>query len=126
VNGNSTRRAAVEPGGTGVVAHVGLHSLGQFADRLGLGDALSSRIPWAGNGVPVHDRVKVPNNWMRSFSAEDRLECCHQRPQEDHVLRGSPIIGSGQRHAGGERLAAVLVPLRTKPDGAAQAARSYS
>ncbi len=59
MNGNSTRRVAVEPGGTGVVAHVGLHALGQFADRLGLGDALSSHIPWAGNGLPVHDRGKV-------------------------------------------------------------------
>ncbi len=59
MNGNSTRRVAVESGGTGVVAHVGLHALGQFADRLGLGDALSSRIPWAGNGIPVHDRGKV-------------------------------------------------------------------
>lgn len=49
----------VEPGGTGVVAHVGLHALGSFADRLGLGDALSSRIPWSGAGVPLHDRGKV-------------------------------------------------------------------
>jgi len=59
VNGNSTRRVVVEPGGTGVVAHVGLHALGSFADRLGLGDALSSRIPWSGAGVPIHDRGKV-------------------------------------------------------------------
>jgi hypothetical protein len=49
----------VEPGGAGVVAHVGLHALGSFADRLGLGGALSSRIPWSGNGVPIHDRGKV-------------------------------------------------------------------
>jgi Transposase DDE domain group 1 len=49
----------VEPGGTGVVAHVGLHALGSFADRLGLGDALSARIPWAGSGFAVHDRGKV-------------------------------------------------------------------
>ncbi|MBF6558422.1 MAG: IS1380 family transposase [Acidimicrobiales bacterium] len=49
----------MEPGGTGVVAHVGLHALGSFADRLGLGDALSARIPWSGNGVPIHDRGKV-------------------------------------------------------------------
>jgi hypothetical protein len=49
----------VESGGTGVVAHVGLHALGSFADRLGLGDALSARIPWAGGGVPLHDRGKV-------------------------------------------------------------------
>jgi hypothetical protein len=59
VNGNSTRRVVVEPGGTGIVAHVGLHALGSFADRLGLGDALSARIPWAGGGFPVHDRGKV-------------------------------------------------------------------
>jgi hypothetical protein len=30
-----------------------------FADRLGLGDGLSASIPWAGNGVPLHDRGKV-------------------------------------------------------------------
>jgi hypothetical protein len=49
----------VEPGGTGVVAHVGLHALGWFADRLGLGDALSARIPLTGERLPVHDRGKV-------------------------------------------------------------------
>jgi hypothetical protein len=59
VNGNSTRRVVVEPNGTAVVAHVGLHALGSFADRLGLGDALSAAIPWAGGGFPVHDRGKV-------------------------------------------------------------------
>jgi len=59
VNGTSTRRVKVESGGTGVVTHVGLHALGSFADRLGLGDALSARIAWAGVGVPLHDRGKV-------------------------------------------------------------------
>ncbi len=59
MNGTSTRRVKVEPGGKGVVAHVGLHALGAFADRMGLGDALSSAIPWSGNGIPVHDRGKV-------------------------------------------------------------------
>lgn len=59
MNGNSTLRVVVEPGGTGVVAHVGLHALGSFADRLGLGDALSARIPWSGAGFPIHDRGKV-------------------------------------------------------------------
>ncbi len=49
----------MEPGGTGVAAHVGLHALGSFADRLGLGDALSSCLPWAGPGIPLHDRGKV-------------------------------------------------------------------
>ena len=59
MNANSTRRVVVEPGGTGVVAHVGLHALGCFADRLGLGGSLSSRIPWSGSGFPLHDRGKV-------------------------------------------------------------------
>ena len=40
----STTRARVETGGEGVVAHVGLHALGRFADRFGLGAALSARI----------------------------------------------------------------------------------
>ena len=48
MNANSTARVVVEPGGEGVVAHVGLHALGCFADRLGLGDALSTRIPLTG------------------------------------------------------------------------------
>jgi len=59
VNGNSTVSAVVEGSGKGVVAHVGLHALGAFADRLGLGDSLSSRIPIPGERPPVHDRGKV-------------------------------------------------------------------
>jgi len=57
VNGISTRRVKVEPGGTGVVSHVGLHALGSFADRLGLGDALSQAIPQ--RPTLLHDRGKV-------------------------------------------------------------------
>jgi hypothetical protein len=59
VNGNSTRRVGIETGGEGVAAHVGLHALGAFADRLGLGDALSARVPPAGERLPLHDRGKV-------------------------------------------------------------------
>jgi hypothetical protein len=59
VNGNSTRRVRIEAAGEGVVAHVGLHALGAFADRLGLGDGLSERIRPAGERLPVHDRGKV-------------------------------------------------------------------
>ena len=44
-------------GGTGVASHVGLHALGYFADRLGLGDALSSAIPQ--RPTLLHDRGKV-------------------------------------------------------------------
>ena len=55
----SARPVIVEPGGSGVVAHVGLHALCAFADRLGLGDSLSSRIPVRGERLPIHDRGKV-------------------------------------------------------------------
>jgi hypothetical protein len=48
VNDSSASHVIVESGGSGVVAHVGLHALGCFADRLGLGDSLSSHIPAAG------------------------------------------------------------------------------
>jgi hypothetical protein len=59
VDGNSAQRVRVETGGDGVVTHVGLHALGALADRLGLGDALSARIPLSGERLPVHDRGKV-------------------------------------------------------------------
>jgi hypothetical protein len=62
VNGNSTRRVAIEAGGEGVVAHVGLHALGAFGDRLGLGNALSAQIPPAGERLPLHDRARC---WSR-------------------------------------------------------------
>ena len=59
MNGTSVQRVKVESGGTDIVAHVGLHALGCFADRLGLGDSLSLRIPPAGERLPIHDRGKV-------------------------------------------------------------------
>lgn len=59
MDANSTNRVVVEPGGAGVVAHVGLHAIGTFADRLGLGEALSAAIPWRGGRFPLHDRGKV-------------------------------------------------------------------
>jgi hypothetical protein len=59
VNGNSTVPVVVEGSGEGVVAHVGLHALGRFGDRLGLGDSLSARIPITGERLPLHDRGKV-------------------------------------------------------------------
>ena len=59
MNANSTVPVVVEGSGEGVVAHVGLHALGVFGDRLGLGVSLSSRIPIAGERLPLHDRGKV-------------------------------------------------------------------
>ena len=85
MNGNSTRCVVVEPGGTGVVAHIGLHALGAFADRLGLGDALSSAIPWHGSGLPVHDRGKVlvQSALMLAGGGESCLDIEHLRAGED-------------------------------------------
>ena len=59
MNSSSTVSVVVECGGTQVVAHVGLHLLGSFADRLGLGDSLSAMIAPSGERLPVHDRGKV-------------------------------------------------------------------
>jgi len=86
VNGNSTRRVRIEAAGDGVVAHVGLHALGAFADRLGVGDALSAWIPPAGERLPLHDRGKVLTQAMlmlagggescadiEAFRAQERL-----------------------------------------------------
>ena len=55
----SARPVIVEPGGSGVVAHVGLHALCAFADRMGFGAALSSVIPIRTERFPLHDRGKV-------------------------------------------------------------------
>ena len=59
MNSNSIVPVVVGTGGTQVVAHVGLHLLGSFADRLGLGDSLSTAIVPAGERLPLHDRGKV-------------------------------------------------------------------
>jgi hypothetical protein len=74
VNGNSTRRVRIEAGGEGVVAHVGLHALGAFADRLGVGDALSAVVAPAGERLPVHDRGKVLCHTMLMLAGGG--ECC--------------------------------------------------
>jgi len=85
VNGISASHVIVEPGGTGVVAHVGLHALGCFADRLGLGDSLSARIPVAGERLPVHDRGKVlvHTALMLAAGGESCADIEHLRLQSD-------------------------------------------
>ena len=64
MNGNSTRSMVVDTGGTQVVADVGLHALGQFADLIGLPQAMAAVIPWAGERAPAHDRGKVLTHTM--------------------------------------------------------------
>lgn len=46
----------------GVVAHIGLHALGRFADQVGLADSLSSRLHGCTRRVPLHDRGKLKDN----------------------------------------------------------------
>lgn len=54
--GSSVRSLGLEVGQSGVVSHVGLWTLGGFADRLGLGGALSEAF---GEERAVHDRGSV-------------------------------------------------------------------
>ena len=74
VNVNSTRTVVVEGGGSQVVGHVGLHALGAFADRLEVGEALSSAVGWQGPGAPIHDRGKVLTHAMLMLAGGG--ECC--------------------------------------------------
>ena len=84
MHGNSTVSVVVEGSGTGVVAHVGLHALGAFADRLGLGDSLSARIPVTGERLPLHDRGKVLSQAMLMLAGggEACADIEHLRSQE--------------------------------------------
>lgn len=111
-----TRRVVVEPGGAGVVAHVGLHALGSFADRLGLSDALSWVIPWKGNGIPLHDRGKVLCQLalVLAGGGESCLDIEHLRigedlfgavPSDTTVARTFHEIEPGTREAMAKQLA---------------------
>ena len=82
----STTRAGIETGGDGVVAHVGLHALGRFADALGLGAQLSARIVPAGERFPLHDRGKVLVHAMLTLAAGG--EAC----SDVEFLRAQPAL----------------------------------
>jgi Transposase DDE domain group 1 len=69
VNRNSTLSVGVEAGGTQVVAHAGLHALGRFADRIGLGSTLSAAVPRTGERAPLHDRGTVLTHAMLMLAA---------------------------------------------------------
>lgn len=88
MNVNSTRRVKVEPGGSGVVAHVGLHALGSFADRVGVGEALSAAMPWQGRGIPTHDRGKVLVQVALMLAGGG--ECCLDI---EHLRVGADLFG---------------------------------
>lgn len=75
VNATSTVSVRVEGGGDQVVAHVGLHALGSFADRLGLGDELSAAVAAGGDQRLLgHDRGKVLTQVMLMLAGGG--ECC--------------------------------------------------
>ena len=85
MNATATNRVTVEPGGAGVVAHVGLHALGALADRLKLGQLLSSRIAPRGERAPLHDRGKVLTHMalVLAGGGESCADIEHLRLQRD-------------------------------------------
>ena len=92
----ATNRVSVEPGGAGVVAHVGLHALGAFADRLGLSSLLSSRIAPRGERASVHDRGRVLTHMALVIAGggESCADIEHLRVQSDlfgHVASDSTV-----------------------------------
>ncbi len=82
MNANSAAKVVVEGGGDQVVAHVGLHALGALADRLGLADSLSARIPIAAE----HDRGKVMTHAMLMLAGGG--EAC----SDIEALRAQPAL----------------------------------
>ena len=84
MDGNSTLRVKVEAGDGQVVAHVGLHALGRFADRLGFGERLSEQVPWSGERAPFHDRgtVIVQAMLMLAGGGESVADIEHLRTQD--------------------------------------------
>ena len=92
----STLPVVVESGGDQVVAHVGLHALGDFADRLGLGEGLSACIPISSERAPVHDRGKVlvHTSLMLAGGGESFADIEHLRARTDlfgHVASDSTV-----------------------------------
>jgi hypothetical protein len=92
----STLPVVVESGGDQVVGHVGIHALGDFADRLGLGEHLSDRIPTPSERAPLHDRGKVlvHTSLMLAGGGESCADIEHFRAQGDlfgHVASDSTV-----------------------------------
>lgn len=112
MNATSTRRVVVEPAGEGVVSHVGLHALGSLADQLGLGEALSARIPITGNRLLIHDRGKVLVHAMLMLAGggESCADIEHLRSEENlfgEVPSDSTLYRTFVNDIGPEVLAAV-------------------
>ncbi len=85
----SALKVGIEGGGKGTVGHVGLHALGTFADRLGLGAALSDRILPTGERAPLHDRGKVLTHAMLMLAGGGESSADVEHLRVEHRLFGS-------------------------------------
>lgn len=56
---NAVERVDVMGADRQVVSHVGLHLLGELADRTGLSFGYSAAVPWSGERAPGHDRGRL-------------------------------------------------------------------
>ena len=83
---SSVRDVRVTGGGGQVAAHAGLFALGRFADVLGLGEALSSAVPRAGERAPAHDRGRVLVHAVLMLAAGG--EAC----SDIEHLRAQPVL----------------------------------
>jgi hypothetical protein len=79
----STPWVMVESGGNQVAAHAGLHALGSFADRLGLGAVISEAVIRTTGRLPLHDRGKVMVHLLLLLAGggESSAEVEHLRAQ---------------------------------------------
>ncbi len=80
------RPVVVESAGDQVVAHIGLHALGDFADRMELGEHLSARIPISNERAPCHDRASsflVHHALMLAGGGESCADIEYLRAQAD-------------------------------------------
>ena len=55
----AVQRVRVMAGDRQVVSQVGMHLLGDLADRAGLTSAYSAAVPWTGERAPGHDRGRL-------------------------------------------------------------------
>src|SRR5919202_4922108 len=55
----AVERVRVMAGDRQVASQVGLHLLGDLADRVGLSSAYSAAVPWAGERAPGQDRGRL-------------------------------------------------------------------
>jgi len=117
----STLPVVVASGGDQVVGHVGLHALGNFADRLGLGEHLSAHIPIPSERAPLHDRGKVLVHaaLMLAGGGESCADIEHLRAQGDlfgHVASDSTVFRTFHEITPTTRasIAAALAEVRSK------------